>query len=77
MNILGLKIKDGIIRIEPCIPSSWKEYNIKYKWKNAFYNIVVKNPKGKNTGVEKVTVNGEDGEIALEDSGIFNVEVLM
>ena len=76
-NILGLKIKDGIIRIEPCIPSSWKEYNIKYKWKNAFYNIVVKNPKGKNTGVEKVTVNGEDGEIALEDSGIFNVEVLM
>ena len=39
-NILGLKIKNGFVRIEPCIPSSWKEYNIKYKWKNAFYNIV-------------------------------------
>ena len=80
-NILGLKIKNGFIRIEPCIPSSWKEYNIKYKWKNAFYNIVVKNPNGKNTGVEKVTVNGielgETKEIRLEDNGVFNVEVLM
>ena len=33
-NILGLKIKSGVAKIEPCIPSSWKEYNIKYKWKN-------------------------------------------
>lgn len=80
-NILGLKIKSGVARIEPCIPSSWKEYNIKYKWKNAFYNIVVKNSNGKNTGVEKVTVNGvelgETKEIKLEDSGTFNVEILM
>ena len=80
-NILGLKIENGFVRIKPCIPSSWKEYNIKYKWKNAFYNIVVKNPNGKNTGVEKVTVNGielgETKEIKLEDNGVFNVEVLM
>ena len=80
-NILGLKIENGFIRIEPCIPSSWKEYNIKYKWKNAFYNIVVKNPNGKNTGVEKVIVNGvelgETKEIKLEDNGVFNVKVLM
>lgn len=80
-NILGLKIKDGFVRIEPCITSSWKEYNIKYKWKNAFYNIVVKNLNGKNTGVKEVMVNGEElgdiKEIKLEDNGVFNVEVLM
>ena len=78
---MGLKIENGFVRIKPCIPSSWKEYNIKYKWKNAFYNIVVKNANGKNTGVEKVTVNGvelgETKEIKLEDNGVFNVEVLM
>ena len=48
---------------------------------NVFYNINVKNPNGKNTGVEKVTVNGvelgETKEIKLEDNGVFNVEVLM
>lgn len=80
-NILGLKIEKGIATIEPCIPTYWKEYSIKYKWKNAFYNIIVKNPNGKNTGVEKVTVNGvelgETKEIKLEDNGTFNVEVLM
>ena len=78
---MGLKIEKGIATIEPCIPTYWKEYSIKYKWKNAFYNIIVKNPNGKNTGVEKVTVNGvelgETKEIKLEDNGTFNVEVLM
>ena len=77
-NILGLKIENGIMKIEPCISSSWNEYNIKYKWKNAFYNIVVKNPNGKNTGVERIVVNGvETKEIKLEENGVFNVEVLM
>ena len=80
-NVLGLKINNGVLRVEPCIPSSWKEYNIKYKWKNAFYNIAIKNPSGKNTGVEKIFVNGNElensKEIKLENNGIFNVEVLM
>ena len=77
-NILGFKIENGTARIEPCIPASWKEYSIKYKWRNAFYNIVVKNPNEKNTGVEKIIVNGvEKEEIKLEENGIFNVEVLM
>ena len=85
--ILGLKIKNEIMSIEPCIPKDWKEYNIQYKWKNSIYNIVVKNPNGKNTGVTKVIVNGkeietnesnnEKGLIKLEDNGIFNIEVWM
>lgn len=77
--ILGLKVKDGIMSIEPCIPKEWKDYNIKYKWKNSFYNIVIKNPNGKNSGVEKVVLNGEvvDNCIKLQDNGIFNVEVIM
>ena len=77
--ILGLKIRKGIMSIEPCIPKDWKEYNIKYKWKNSFYNIVVKNPDGKNTGVQKVLLNGEEIEnsIKLQDSGNFNVEVVI
>lgn len=77
--ILGLKIENGMMSIEPCIPKDWKEYNIKYKWKNSFYNIVVKNPNGKSSGVEKVIINGEnkDNKIRLEDNGIFNIEVIM
>ena len=78
-NILGLKIKENYITIEPCIPSNWKEYSLKYKWKNSCYNIIVKNPNERNTGVEKVIVNGQEVEnkIKLEENGIFNVEVIM
>ena len=78
-NILGLKIENGFMSIEPCIPKDWKEYNIKYKWKNSFYNIVVKNPNGKNFGVENVSLNGVvvENNIKLEDNGNFNVVVVM
>lgn len=77
--ILGLKIKNGVMSIEPCIPREWKEYNIKYKWKNSFYNIVVKNPNGKNSGVEEILLNGEKVEnaIKLQEDGAYNVEIKM
>ncbi len=77
--ILGLKIEEGKLKVEPCIPSDWKEYSIQYKYKNTIYNINVKNLNGKNTGVEKIFVNGkEQKEIPLIDNGqIFEIEVLM
>lgn len=78
-DILGLKINNGFMRIEPCVPKEWKEYNIKYKWKDSFYNIIIKNPNNKNYGVESVCLNGVvvENNIRLENSGIFNVVVIM
>lgn len=77
--ILGLKIKNGVMSILPCIPKDWKEYNLKYKWKNSFYNIVVKNPNGKCSGVEKVFLDGVevDNCIRLHDDGVFNVVIIL
>ena len=77
--ILGFRIENGLIKIKPCIPSDWKEYSIQYKYRNTIYNIKVKNLNGKNTGVEKIFVNGkEEKEIKLVDDGkIYEVEVLM
>jgi len=54
---LGLKIENGYMRIEPCIPKDWKEYQIQYKWKDSIYNIRVENPNSKSTGVSKVSVD--------------------
>ena len=79
--ILGLKIEKGFLKIEPCISKEWKEYEIQYKYKTTLYKIKVKNNKGKNTGVEKFIVNGEeikDKKILLQDNcKIFNIEVFM
>ena len=78
--ILGLKINNGKLKIEPCIPKDWKEYKIRYKFKRTIYNIRVVNNDGKNYGVSKVTVNNieTENEIVLDESGnVYNVEVYM
>ena len=80
--ILGFKIKNNTIKINPCIPKDWKEYEIKYRYENAIYNIKIKNKEGKNKGVTKILVNGKEIEkengIKLEKSAnVYNIEVIM
>lgn len=78
--LLGLKVEKGYIKIEPCIPKEWKEYQMQYKWKESIYNIKVKNPEGKNTGVSKVILNGEEVENCIKLDGsrnIYQIEVIM
>ena len=78
--ILGLKINEGYLTIEPCIPKDWKEYQIRYKWKESIYNIKVKNPNGKNTGVDKVILNGNEVENRIkldEGRNIYQIEVIL
>ncbi len=80
-EILGLKIKNGILKIEPCISKEWKEYSIRYRYKNSIYNIKVKNENGKNTGVKKFTVNGievPEKEIKLNgEDYTYEIEIEM
>lgn len=79
--ILGLKISNNYLSINPCISKDWKEYKINYKYKSTIYHINVKNPEGKNTGVTKVYCNGNEvfeKKIKLIDDGeIYNIEVIM
>ncbi len=79
--ILGLKIENEILKIEPSIPKEWKEYSIRYEYKTSIYNIKVKNPNGKNIGVERFIVNGEEIDkksVKLIDNGKINeIEVIM
>lgn len=79
--ILGFTIENGYLFFKPCIPNDWKEYKIHYKYENSIYNIKISNPNSKNTGVDKMIVNGQiidDKKIYLQDDGkIYNVEVIM
>ena len=71
--ILGLKIEEGFLKIEPCIPSTWKEYFIKYKWKESIYNIKIKNPEGKTTGITKILLDGNEVENKIKLDGTRNI----
>lgn len=82
-DLLGLKVEKGYLKIEPCIPKEWKEYQIRYHWKESIYNITIKNQNGKNTfedGVSKVLLNGNEVEnfIKLDGSrNSYQIEVKM
>ena len=78
--ILGMNIYHNSMSFNPCIPKFWDSFEIKYKFGNSIYNINVKNPEGKNTGVSKVLVNGieHENKIILDGGGkVFNVEIIM
>ena len=79
--ILGLKINNNKLSLNPCIPKEWEEYKIKYKYARTVYNIKVKNPNGKNKGISSFKVNGEEikeKELKLVDDGnIYEIEIWM
>ena len=79
--ILGLRIEDNFLYLNPCISSDWKEYSIKYKYGSSIYNIKVTNPNGKCTGVEEFFCDGrliDEKKIRLNShGGIYNIEVKM
>lgn len=79
--ILGIKIKNNILNIEPCIPKDWDNITIKYKYGRSIYNIKIKNPNRRNTGIRYFKINGEEikeKEIKLIDDGkIYDLEIEM
>ncbi|MEP6509217.1 MAG: glycosyltransferase 36 associated protein, partial [Gemmatimonadales bacterium] len=67
--ILGFrKIGDTLV-VDPCIPSSWPEFQIDYRHGSTDYSITVKNPQGAQRGVTSTIVNGAEGPITLVDDG--------
>ena len=69
---------DGLI-IDPCIPSSWKEFTVLRRFRNALYRITVKNPKGVQKGVHSIVVDGKniDGvKVPLFNDGLEHTVVV-
>jgi cellobiose phosphorylase len=57
--ILGLRPEAGGLRIDPAIPADWPGFRVTRKFRNAWYNIEVKNPDRVSQGVKSVLVDGQ------------------
>jgi cyclic beta-1,2-glucan synthetase len=69
-TILGFQLRGNHLAIEPCIPPTWKEFKIVYRFRSATYHITVDNPDGVERGVKSVAVDGStqaEGVIPLAD----------
>lgn len=59
-SILGFKLRGDRLQIDPCIPRSWREYEITYRRGPTTYQIVVDNPHGLNRGVARIELDGRE-----------------
>ncbi len=80
-GILGFnKLQDRIV-INPCIPKSWKEYEISYTYNDTTYNIKVVNNNGKCSGIDKIELDGKVLEFSyiplLDDKNEHKITVFM
>ncbi len=58
-GILGMRPDEYGLRVAPSVPSDWKEFKIHKVFRGKQLDITVRNPKGKESGCECMTVNGE------------------
>ena len=78
-GILGFTKRGDSLFLDPCVPDSWPEYTIEYRFGKSVYQITVKNPSGMALQPGQVTLDGRtlDGlAIPLVDDGGHHVVVV-
>jgi len=80
-NILGVRREGATLRIEPCIPRAWKDFDMVLRFNGAVYQVRVENPDRVNRGVKSIELDGHqlsDGVVPLaEESGTHQVRVVL
>lgn len=77
--ILGIQPDYEGLRIDPCLPSTAKEYTVKRRFRGALYHIHVVNPDGHQKGVKRISLDGKtvNGNLVPWSEGEHQVEVVM
>jgi cyclic beta-1,2-glucan synthetase len=57
--ILGFRLQGAMLLIDPCIPKTWKHFEIDFRYHSARYDITVENPHEVSRGVTRVELDGE------------------
>lgn len=60
--ILGVQPDYFGLKIDPCIPSDWKELRITRRFRKKNFDITIKNENGVQKGVKKIIINGKEIE---------------
>ena len=79
-SILGLRWRGSSFEMDPCIPSSWPEYGIVWRFGRTRYEISVVNPERRCRGVAEAELDGtpvDPSAIPLvDDGGTHHVRLL-
>ncbi len=80
-SILGLRRRGSTFEMDPCIPSSWPDYAIVWRFGRTRYEIAVSNPERRCRGIAEAELDGvpvDSGAIPLvDDGGTHQVRVVL
>ncbi|HUL74435.1 MAG TPA: glycosyl hydrolase family 65 protein, partial [Vicinamibacterales bacterium] len=80
-SMLGLRRRGETFDIDPCIPSSWSEYEIVWQFQSSRYEIAVLNPEHVCRGVVTADCDGTPVESTaiplVDDGGTHRVVVVL
>ena len=71
-SLLGLRRQGATFAIDPCIPASWPEYSIDWRFGGTRYEITVRNPEHRCRGVAEAVLDGapvDPAAVPLVDGG--------
>ncbi len=63
--ILGIQPDYDGLRVDPCIPREWKEFEVTRKFRGDSWKITVSNPHGVCRGIASVTIDGKKQDTNL------------
>jgi cyclic beta-1,2-glucan synthetase len=72
--ILGFRVRGTTLTIDPCIPQTWPNYSICFRYHSASYKIKVENPRSVSRGIYRAELDGRQlpnsANIPLVDDGV-------
>lgn len=78
IKLLGLTIENRTLRLEPCVPENWGDYEVLWRYRDARYRIHVIEPARLSDQGAVVELDGEvcaDGVIPLSEDGEHMIEL--
>jgi cyclic beta-1,2-glucan synthetase len=81
-SVLGLRIRNGGLELDPCIPKAWRSYSLIYRHGNIVYTINVENPDGVARGVVALELDGKPQVVGqriqlLDDGQAHQVRIVL
>ncbi|MCC6933458.1 MAG: hypothetical protein IT292_09420 [Deltaproteobacteria bacterium] len=59
-HILGIKVSGDTFTVDPCLPSTWDRFSVKFKHRGVIYHIAVSNPDKVQRGVSSFKLDGKE-----------------
>jgi cellobiose phosphorylase len=63
--VIGVRPQFHGLLVDPCVPTSWRNFKMARQFRDTVYDITYSNPNGVSKGIESIHVDGRPFETNL------------